>query len=436
MTEEQGLTIALDAAKAAGASDAYVDVARTRAVTLRRRHGQIETSSEATTRSLSVRVWVEGRYGAATTTDLRPEGLPSFVGHLVALTRELEPDPDRRIADPGLYPAGERPELDAGDPAVAGLDAAAREAMLADAASALDADADVLSASAEVRTSEGMVLAASTNGLSSRWAGTQVLVMANATVHDAGDRRSEDHAWAACRHLEDLPALAELGAEAARRAKERVGSQQGPTRRATMVVEPRAAGTLLRWLIAGAEGSALHLGRSFWLGRLGEPAVSEVLSLVDDPWLPRGLRSRVHDQEGLASAPRAVIEGGALRSPWLDTTYARKLGMAPTNGGPSNIVVRPGERGLDAIVGSVEDGVLVTDWVGGNVSESTGDFSVGLRGFALRDGVRGGPVGEMNASGNLLALFRSLVEVGDDPFQWSPMRSPSLVFEGAQLSGS
>ncbi|MCB9683569.1 MAG: TldD/PmbA family protein [Alphaproteobacteria bacterium] len=435
MTEEQGLTIALEAAKAAGASDAYVDVARTREVTLRRRQGRIETSSEATTRSLSVRVWVDGRYGAAATTDLRPEGLPDFVRHLVALTRELEPDPDRRIADPALYPAGPGPELDAADPAVAALDPATREAMLADAASALDADPEVLSASAEIRTADGLLLVASTNGLATRWQGTRVTVSAQATVRDSGDRRSEDHAWATCRHLEDLPRLAALGEEAARRAKERVGSQQGRTRRATMVVEPRAAGTLLRWLVAGAEGSALHQGRSFWLGRLDEPVVSDVLSLTDDPWLPRGLRSRVHDDEGMASGPRAVIEGGALRSPWLDTTYARKLGTSPTNGTPSNLVVRPGERGLDAIVGSVEDGVLVTDWVGGNVSESTGDFSVGLRGFALRGGVRGGPVGEMNASGNLLALFRSLVEVGDEPFRWSPMLSPALVFEDAQLSG-
>ncbi|MBS1111092.1 MAG: peptidase modulator of gyrase, partial [Anaeromyxobacteraceae bacterium] len=46
-----------------------------------------------------------------------------------------------------------------------------------------------------------------------------------------------------------------------------------------------------------------------------------------------------------------------------------------------------------------------------------------------------GPVGEMNASGNLRDLWNQLVGVGNDPYRYSAMRTPSLHFTGVQIAG-
>jgi len=48
----------------------------------------------------------------------------------------------------------------------------------------------------------------------------------------------------------------------------------------------------------------------------------------------------------------------------------------------------------------------------------------------------GGPVGEMNISGNHRELWKRLVEVGNDPYPYTTMLTPSLRFEKVSLSGS
>ena len=42
----------------------------------------------------------------------------------------------------------------------------------------------------------------------------------------------------------------------------------------------------------------------------------------------------------------------------------------------------------------------------------------------------------MNVTRDLISLFAGLVEVGNDPWPWSSREVPTLVFEGAQLSGA
>jgi PmbA protein len=81
------------------------------------------------------------------------------------------------------------------------------------------------------------------------------------------------------------------------------------------------------------------------------------------------------------------------------------------------------------------DGLLVTGFLGGNSNSTTGDFSLGVQGFRVRGGELAGPVGEMNASGNHRDLWSRLAGVGNDPYRYSAMRTPSLLFSGIQIAG-
>ena len=45
-------------------------------------------------------------------------------------------------------------------------------------------------------------------------------------------------------------------------------------------------------------------------------------------------------------------------------------------------------------------------------------------------------VAEMNIAGNHGEIWKKLVAVGNDPYPYSSMLSPSLVFEDIQFSGS
>jgi PmbA protein len=59
-----------------------------------------------------------------------------------------------------------------------------------------------------------------------------------------------------------------------------------------------------------------------------------------------------------------------------------------------------------------------------------------VRGFRVRNGRVAEPVGEMNVSGNHQQLWTRLAAVGDDPYPYSALRTPTLVFEGVQFAGT
>jgi PmbA protein len=85
-----------------GAGEASAGAWRARQVEVAWRDGQLEKIAEATTRGLGLDLYVDGRYAAVSTSDLRPEALERFVVESVALARALSPDPHRRLPDPAL----------------------------------------------------------------------------------------------------------------------------------------------------------------------------------------------------------------------------------------------------------------------------------------------------------------------------------------------
>jgi len=427
---------AVEVATAAGAQGAFASASRSRDVEFSMRDGSLETVKDATSRGLFVRLFVDGRYSSSSTNDLRPDAVKAFVSDAVTLTRALAPDEHRQLADPALYAGRSEVDLELVDPVVQSVDRDERMRLCEAAQSRINAADKLISATSG--TSDGHAISAevASNGFEGvqestyLWTGTEV------TLQDAGDVRPQAWYWGGAPQRSDAPSATSMAAEALARAQAMLGASKGPTQKATMVVENRAAGSLVRRLLAGASGRSVQQGRSFWEGKLGKELFSDKLTVVDDPLQKRGLASRLYDGEGIAAKPLTLIEAGVPTNLYLSTYYAAKLGMQPTTGGGSNRLVTPGTQPLSELVADVGSGVFVTSWLGGNADTTTGDFSMGCRGHLITNGQIGAPVTEMNITGNLAELFGRLVALGDDPYPYSSLRAPSLVFEGVQFSGA
>lgn len=427
---------AVDLAKKSGADDAWAAISRDRSVSYTFRDGKIEKVEESTSRGLGVSIYVGGRYSSHSTTDLRPDRLASFVREAVALTRALQPDPYRVIPDPALFRERPTADLQRSDPSVALISREQREAWCAEMDAKAHGDARVLSAESNMYSGESQGAAASSNGFEGRWDGSYAGYSCNATVREGEDKRPEGSAHAVGRFLQDLPEPGKIAELALRRALERLGSTKGPTLRTTMVVDPEAAVSLLSRALGPANGASIQQGRSFFAGKLGQRLFSDKLTVTDDPLIPRGLASRHFDGEGISARRMPVIDAGVVRNFYVDTYYGKKLGVAPTTGSASNRVVALGDRSLAELIAAVGDGIYVTSWLGGNSDATTGDFSLGLRGHLIQGGKLGAPIGEMNVTGNLTALFGKLALLGNDPYPYSGLRVPTLVFEDVQFSGT
>lgn len=432
----QSATAAVEMARKAGAQDAWAALSRDRSVSYTYRDGKIEKVEESTSRGLGISLYVDGRYSSHSTTDLRPDRLQSFITEAVALTRALQPDPHRKIPDPALFKDRPTTDLERNDPAVARITREQREAWCAEMDARAHTDKRVISAESGLFSGESQGASASSNGFTGTWDGAYVGYNCSATVREGEDKRPEGSASAVGRYLAGLPEPGKIAEKALARALDRLGSKKGPTIRATMVVDPEAAVSLISRALGPGSAAAIQQGRSYWAGKLGQPLFGDKLTITDDPLIPRGLGSRHFDGEGISARRMPIIDKGVVKNIYIDTYYGRKLGMAPTTGSASNRVVALGDKNLAELLAQAGSGIYVTSWLGGNSDSTTGDFSLGLRGHLIENGKIGAPIGEMNVTGNIPALYRSLFAVGNDPYPYSSLRAPTLVFQDVQFSGA
>lgn len=435
--QEQALA-AVELARRAGADDVWATASTSRDVEFEYRDAALEKVKDTTAQGLAIQVYANGRYSSHQTTDLDPARLARFVQEAVAITRALEPDEYRAITPEALFANRPTDDLDIVDVQVAALDREQRMAWCEALDEVTHGHERVISATSAVYDGKQRSASASSNGFLGLQESTYCWFGAEVTLRDQGEKRAADGFWAGGPHVADLPDAQAVGETALQRALSRLDSEKGPTLKATMVVDSRAAGQLIGRLLRPATAASVQQGRSFWGSLVGQQAFSDKLTIIDDPLVKRGLASRHYDSEGISARVLPIVSEGVVRNLYIDTYYGRKGNMEPTTGSPSNLRIGLGDLTLEQLLDDVGEGVYVTSWLGGNADSTTGDFSLGLRGHMIEQGKVGRPVGEMNVTGNLRELFGRLVMVGNDayPYSFSATLSPSLVFAGVDFSGS
>ncbi len=442
MIDKTLMGLAKTAAKAAtesGAADARITASRSRDVTVEWRDGKLDRIRESTKQSLTITLFVEGRYSVNSTSDIREASVRKYVENAVRATKYLAVDKHRFLPDPKRYEGMVTCDLEIFDPVIPGGSAQTRLAVAAELEESAREGADsslIASVTSEVSDYEYRSVCLNTNGLEAGEQGTSTWRSCSVSVKDRDDRKPSGSAYGGGTFAEDLPSCAEIGGEAYAKAVEQQGSRQAVTGRYEVIVLNRAAPTLTRHLFGPLSGGALQQKRSFLDGKLGERVAAEILSVTSDPHLKRGLSSTAWDSEGMATQPMTVFDEGVLKTFFLDTYYASKLGMTPTTGAPANLVWTGGDRDSDAMMAGAARAIVVTGFLGGNSNSTTGDFSLGIKGFLIEKGKRIHPISEMNMAGNHLTLWKDLSEIGSDPWPYSSNRTPTLRFKNVQCSGS
>jgi PmbA protein len=430
---------AVERALAAGAAEAVASVSRGVSVELSQREGLLEQATESRSSSLSIRLLVDDRYSSHGTSDLRPSAVEVFIQRAVAATRLLEPDPDRALPPAEACGVAQGVDLDHWSDAQELLGSSERR----EQAAALEAAVlerrergSLRSTTAYAGDSRSESAVIFSNGFEGASAHTSFGYGATITLEEPGGKLPEASAGYSASHAEDLPSLEEVADEAWERALRRLGSGPVPSGRYPMLLENRAVGRILGVMLSPMAGSALHYGRSCLADKLGQRVAAAGFTLLDDPHIPRGAGSRLFDSDGFPSRPRPLVLDGELQCFFLNQYFARKLGMEPTLGGPSNLRIPAGARSPAAIAAELPEAIRVESFLGGNANSTTGDFSFGIRGTFLEHGQATRSVSEMNIAGNLFQLYERYVEAADDVRRYGTSRVPSVLFDDVQFSGN
>ncbi|MBI3549780.1 MAG: TldD/PmbA family protein [Elusimicrobia bacterium] len=227
--------------------------------------------------------------------------------------------------------------------------------------------------------------------------------------------------------------------DAARRAGALLDARKPPTARRAVLFDPWVSGEFLE-LIAGAlSADQVQRGKSLFRGKLGAAVASSRVTLVDDPWLERGIATAAFDDEGVPTRRKRMIEAGVLKEFYYDTYTARKdgrasngtAGRASYKGTPSpsasNFYLEPGTISREALLKDTRDGILVLEVMGMHTADPvSGAFSVGLSGIAVENGELTHGVRGAMLAGNVLEILERVDGVADDLSFFTRMASPTF----------
>ncbi len=427
----------IKAAKAAGANDCKVSIGSQRNVEISYRQHKPETIKEATTKQLYIQIFADGRYSQQTTSDLRKEALKDFIGNAVKATKLLAEDPFRTLPDPKYYKGRKEMDLGTFDPQHAKFTPEERHNLVkAIENAALEKGGNkVISVTAEENDGHSESVTMTSNGFEGYDEETFYVAGAEMTVQDEGDRRPNGYHYVVTLNKKDLPAAEDIGAECAKRTMNLLGAKKIKTETLPIIIQNQNVGRIFGGFLQAMNGRSIQQRQSFLADKKGEKIGSKHFTIIDDPFVKAGLGSRLFDGDGFATKKRVMIDKGVLKDYFVDWYYSRKLEWEPTTGGPSNLIVPPGKRSVKEIMKDLGRGVYITGFIGGNSNPTTGDASIGIIGQLFEGGKPVQAISEMNISDNHLKFWNKLIEVANDPYPFSSMRFPSMVFEDIVVSG-
>jgi len=380
-------------------------------------------------------VYLGQRAGSASSGDLDPASVLACVDRAVDIARYTEEDPCNGLPDAGRQ-AREFPDLDLWHPQPLDVAAAIGRAQEIEAAGRAD-ERITNSEGASVSSALGMSLFGDSLGFRGRASGTR-FGQSCVLIAGQGDRMQRDYWYDTRRRFADVEDPAATGREAARRTCNRLGARKLSTRHAPVLFAPEVARGLLGHFIGAISGSALYRNASFLKDTVGQQLFPDWLNVAEQPHLQRALGSAVFDAEGVATVARNIVDGGVLTGYVLSTYAARRLGLETTGnaGGVHNLQVQGRLTPAAEILGSLGQGLLVTEVMGQGVSLVTGDYSRGAAGFWVEGGQIAFPVEEITVAGNLRDMFGGIAAAGDDLDRRGNVQCGSLLIERMTIAGA
>jgi len=436
----------LKRAKERGATAADAFVVEDRAFSAQVRLGRVDTVKHAREQHLSLRVFSGKSAAAASTSDFSRVSVERLVDEAVSLSRITAPDELSGLPDASEL-AKVVPALDLEDPT--GHDLSPEDKIEL----ARRCEAAALAADPRITNSEGGDFAdrrahyayAASHGFAGEYS-TSSFSLSVSPVASENGHMQRDGWYHVTRKRALLDAPEAIGKIAAQRALRRLGARQVKTCEVPVIFDPDMAASLVRHIAGAVSGPSLYRSASFLLGKLGQQIAAPGVTIVDDGSMPGGLGSRPFDGEGLSVRRTVVVDKGVLTSYLLDTYSGRKLGMASTHHGArdgagvtvgtTNLYLDRGASDPKDLIGSVKQGLYVTELIGFGVNGVTGDYSRGAVGLWIDNGELTYPVEEITIAGNLLEMFRAIEGVGNDLVFRDRTAAPTILIAKMVVAGA
>ncbi len=401
--------------------------------------GRLKENALRQEAGLNLRVFTDGRYGVAGTTDV------SDVADVVTRALASAEQGDALTFD--LPASAPLPAISTFDDRAAGMDVASLAAIGRSIVERLTRPGWQVSASVD-RYVETTTFA-NTAGQTFSYRATGISVSAE-VARVAGDDVLMAYDSAAATGVPTDEELAGIALSIVTRMERAERIAAPPEGRLPVLFTPNGSAALFLPVRQAISGKTVLQGVSPLGGKIGEQLFDPKVTIVDDPLVATRLGSRPADDEGVPSRRLALIEKGVVRAFVYDLETAARAGggirstghgRRGTFGKPgigfSNLVMDVGTLDEAALLKEVGHGLVVDELIGvgqGNVVGGAFSHPVALA-FRVDGGEITGRVKDAAVAGNGYELLKRIRAVGKDA-KWNSGTSlvPPLVIDAVNVA--
>jgi TldD protein len=257
----------------------------------------------------------------------------------------------------------------------------------------------------------------------------------------------------------DPKLVEEMARDAARQAVVMLDAGDSPSGDMPVVIGSGGGVVFHEAVGHGLEADNVARQTSFYTGLVGTRVASDLVTLVDDGSIPNLRGSFDFDDEGIPSGRAVLIEKGTLKGYMYDLMSAKRMGAQPTGNGRrqsyadyplarmTNTFLAAGTGAADEIISDTPRGIYAKRLGGGEVDESTGNFTFAVReAYLIEKGKLTSPVRGATLVGSGPDVLKRIDAVGNDlsfwpgtcgKGQWVPITSgsPTLRISSITVGG-
>lgn len=427
--------------KGADAAEIYIESGRELSVEVR--NSEVETIEEAASHGVGIRVFQAGRMAFAHCNDFQDSSLDNAVASAVQFAGSTTADENNVLpADKEVTEVGEL-----FDPEISRVPMDKKIAMAKEVEKlAMQDDRITKSAGAVFAEGEGEVYLVNSHGLSKTYRSSSCVVGVS-VVAEKEDQKSSGGEYCSRRFFSDLKPLEEIAQKAAKDAYEMLDPQMIKTQKAAVIFDPDVARSILGGILGAVNGERVLQGASFLRDKLDQKIASEMITIVDDATLPKGLATIPFDGEGVPTQKRTIIDKGVLKEFMYNTIVAKRAGVKSTGNasrrgfrslpgiGAHAFYMLAGTAPPADIIKSTPKGLLLKGVTGYGINPVNGNFSGGASGFWIENGKIAFPVKGLTIAGTAQEMLNGIAMLGNDLDLTRSFTAPTIKIAEMQIGG-
>jgi len=384
-------------------------------------NGELRYINTGVSEGVSIRVFIGGAWGYASTTDISWDSLKSAADRAYRNAKRLRGEKKLSLDAITTSMSVRAPikinpmDIDLGDKidVLMTLDRAQREA-------------DSRIANSNSAYSESILSFHLANSLGGNvlWEEIRTRIVAYSLASEAGNIQYSFFVKDGTVGFELIKGI-DLNAEGDRVAKEAVemlSAKRPPSGLMTVIVDPSVSGVLAHEVMGHASEADEIIGRrSFLSNMIGKTVASEVITMIDDGTVPGAHGTIPFDSEGTMSSRTIIIGNGVYRGYMHSLETAALMGLKPTGNGRAqdfnrkvfvrmtNTFFERGDWKLEEIIEDTKEGVLALKSISGMEDPVGGGFETRvLRGYIIRNGEKKDLIRGFTLTGKALEILKTV----------------------------